>query len=64
MVYGGQIERVSKHIFAKPVNNKRYCVDAAGIGGKNMPLSREGGTGSGEISDSRSWRLRSQQRSY
>jgi hypothetical protein len=32
------IERVSKHIFAKPLANKLYCVDVSGIGGKNVPL--------------------------
>jgi len=36
-------------IFAKPLANKLYCVDVPGIGGKNMPLSRKNGTGSGEI---------------
>ena len=35
-VYRGQVERVSKHIFVKPVTNNLCWVDAAGIGGRNM----------------------------
>jgi hypothetical protein len=30
----GQVWRVSKHTFAKPLTNKLYLVDAAGINGK------------------------------
>jgi len=29
---GGRIERVSKHIFAKPVANNLFAVDVSGIG--------------------------------
>jgi hypothetical protein len=36
-------------IFAKPLANKLCCVDVLEIGGKNMPLSRKYGEGSGEI---------------
>jgi len=36
-------------IFAKPLANELCCVDVPGNRGKNMPLSRKYGTGSGEI---------------
>ena len=31
--------RVSKHIFAKPLANKRFGVDAAGLGAKDKRLT-------------------------
>ena len=37
----GRKSWVSKHPFAMPLTNKRLCVDAAGIGGKNMLLPGE-----------------------
>ncbi|MFN6946899.1 MAG: hypothetical protein ACK4ND_18285 [Cytophagaceae bacterium] len=37
-VYRGQLRRVSKHIFVTPLTNNSHLVDAAGIGGRNMPL--------------------------
>ena len=52
MAYGGYLEWVSKHIFAKPLANKLFLVDATGIGGRNMLLP-------GEVSVFTSWRLRS-----
>jgi hypothetical protein len=33
--------RVSKHIIAKPLTNNHFLVDAAGIGGRNVPLPGE-----------------------
>ncbi|MEM6526070.1 MAG: hypothetical protein AAGF85_16655 [Bacteroidota bacterium] len=41
MAYRGQEGRVSKHIFTKSVTNNSFWVDAAGIGGRNMPLPEE-----------------------
>ena len=37
----GRESWVSKHIFAMPLTNKRLCVDAAGIGGRNVLLPGE-----------------------
>ena len=37
----GRESWVSKHIFAMPLANKRLCVDAAGIGGRNVLLPGE-----------------------
>ena len=34
----GILLRVSKHLFATPLTNKRKCVEVQGIGGKNMLL--------------------------
>ena len=35
----GRESWVSKHIFVKPLANKRFGVDAAGLGAKNKPLT-------------------------
>jgi hypothetical protein len=38
---GGTEPWVSKHIFAKPLTNKRFCVDAAGLGRRISVLPGE-----------------------
>jgi len=35
----GTVSWVSKHIFAKPLANKRFGVDAAGLGDKDKRLT-------------------------
>jgi hypothetical protein len=37
----GRESWVSKHLFAKPLANKRLCVDAAGLGGRISALPGE-----------------------
>jgi hypothetical protein len=40
----GILAWVSKHLFATPLANKRWCVDVPGIGGRNVLLPGEAST--------------------
>ncbi len=58
---------VSKHIFAKPLANKRLRVDAAGLGGRIGALPGEVSlprVGKGEVSRGHSSRLETSRKHY
>ena len=58
---------VSKHIFAKPLANKRLCVDAAGLGGRISVLPGEVSllrVGKGEVSSGHSSRPETSRKHY